>query len=409
MGLFQGLKKTWPWLMSWPIFAGSVVLDQVDLHLQTIQNHTEILSNMLIKHALDVEVLANGSMDNTDRQIRDKRRQDHLERQVERIAALSTEVPRMDVGYSKLFFKQPLRVAGGGMLFSPVLIPYNDTAETVGAGHWHVGVSYASSVGRKVAPQNFNASDLFVDVNDFGFTGFGDVQFLGAISGTWQRSEMYTVVGITNFIDVGARVPFVSSPEFALYDGQRFHNYTNKVEEGYSLGDIELWAKWRVFSTPGNYVRAAVRGDMRLATGSKEAANSLGIQQYSLSYILSVEPTYNLVANWTTGVTLLDGETPIFIRYVPMSSVYFTGFSGSYRVSDELAVFAQLDSHTSPYADLDDVGVDIFADPSSIFTLGTKVDSKFGLFDFGLSKGLTRSSPEYGIFFNLASKMQFND
>ena len=393
----------------WPLVAhgGSVVHQEVDAHLQCIENHIEILTTLMVDQALEVELLSTGSMPPEDWNKRQQRSEEKMDLAVQRIAALSTEIPRLDVGYTKLFFKQPIRVAGGGMLFTPALIPYNDTAETVGAHKFHVGMGYATSVGRKVAPLQYNAKDLFVDVNDFGFTGFGDVKFLSAVSGTWVRVDVNGVVGLTNWFDVGARFPFYQSPEFALYDAQLYQNYTTQLNQNMTAGDIELWAKWRVYSLPGNYLRMAVRADMRYPTGDIEAGNSFGIEQYGLSYIVSVEPTYNFTANWTTGATLLQGRTPIFARYVPLTSVVFTGLSGSYRVSDSFSLFGQVDTHTSPYAELEKVEVDILSAPSSIFTFGTKVDSRVGLFDVGFSKGLTRSAPDYGVFINLVSKNQF--
>jgi hypothetical protein len=308
-----------------------------------------------------------------------------------------------------VFFKQPIRIAGGGMFFAPVLIPYNDTAETVGAGRWHVGASWASSSARRIAPKDFNADDIFIDVNDFGFAGFGDTAYLGAINGNWRRIELDTVMGITNFLDIGARLPMIETMEYAVYDSQEFIDHTKPLQSGFKGGDVELWAKMRVFSSYGNYLRAAIRADWRLPTGSVEDANSLGRNQFALSYIVSAEPTMNVVANWTTGVTVVDGDIP-FLKDAPfrLRPVYFTGFSSSYRINDNFAVFGQLDTHTSPYAEMSDVGLDIFGDPSSIFTLGGKVHSKYGLMDVGVSRGLSRSAPDFGLYFNVKSNTQLN-
>jgi hypothetical protein len=54
------------------------------------------------------------------------------------------------------------------------------------------------------------------------------------------------------------------------------------------------------------------------------------------------------------------------------------------------------------------VGLDIFGDPSSIFTLGGKVHSKYGLMDVGVSRGLSRSAPDFGLYFNVKSNTQLN-
>ena len=387
--------------------AQAAIHDEAIDHLQIIDQQMNLL----------IEVINSGASDMYRAGLIEEEKDEHIEKvlerseemmamRMERIEALVNDRPDIDTGYEEAFMKSPVRVSDMGMLNAAILIPSLDTANTVGFGQWNLGVRYKSSYQHVVAPKRFNPGALFVDVNDLNFTGFGDVEWFGAVSGTMTKAEIYGVFGVTDFIDVGFNLPLIKTPEYVLYDAKNYHLYTAKLSDAQQMGDLEAWVKWRLFSTPKGHVKGAVKGEVRFPTGNKQEMTSLGVQQMSLSYVLSLQPYPELVANITSGLTYMEGESELFLRPVKLSSVAYFGAGVVHRFGENWALGFQYDSFTNPWRE---IPLDMFEEPVSMATTHLKFSKANILSEMSYSVGLNRASPESIFMLNLSTKETLRD
>jgi hypothetical protein len=380
----------------------AIIIEDAGEHLASVSSHVSLLIEVIESQRQEISRAYTPESQKGERyeEVMAEYRE-HLDEKMERIEALSHIRPLIDVGYEEVFMKSPVRVSDMGMLNAAVLTPYLDTAATVGFGQWNLGVSYKNAYQYAVAPLEFNPDALFIDVNDLNFGGFGSIEWFGSISGTMEKKEIYGVFGVTDFIDVGFRVPFMVTPEYVLYDAVNFRSYAQKLNHTEEMGDIEFWLKWRLWSSPGYYIRTAVRGDMRLATGNQEQFMSLGHQQMSLSYIVTLQPYSELTANFTMGSTYLQGDSSLFNETVEVTTLGYFGGGVVHRFGENWALGGQMERFTNPWKK---IPLDIFQDDIASATGLVKYSFKDILSELSYTRGLTRSSPESIFTLNFSTK-----
>lgn len=370
--------------------------DQLSVATDIINNHMIVLDHIEVEDSersrhLDQEYV--DAMTNADQQMRD-------------LEILSVDIPHIETGFGDLFMKSPVRVNDIGMFNTPILLPHVDTANTAGFLGFHFGVTYKTSTQHVISPKTLDPNSLFVDVNDLDFTGFGDIKWIAAINGTVHKLEVNGVFGVTSFFDIGVRLPIVSTPEYVLYKADTYEDYVVSQGSAGKFGDLEAWAKWRLFSSPGNYVKGAVKADIRLPTGDRDSLLGLGTPQYALSYIVTLQPYEGLWGNFTLGFSYSSYEAKIFRKPIKLSPVVYSGVSIINRVHKRLSVLGQLETFSNPWKSID---TDIFNEGIGLATGGLKYSGDFTLGEISISRGLTRASPDYVMLLNIASRSKLDD